>query len=113
MALLTTIIVGAVLILCLSKHKKHYILLSEVIPQGRIISQEEGIIEYKGVQYILGSNDLKEKKHLIESLNLLDLEDSFVIDLRFNKQVIIKTIKSRPRFKKLESGPENLQSRRR
>jgi hypothetical protein len=88
-------------------------LLSEVIPNGRILSQEEGIVEYKGVQYILGTRNLKQKKRLLESLNLLNLSDSLIVDLRFNKQIIIKTYKKRPGLRKLEPGPENEQSRRR
>ena len=108
MLIVIVVIMCAILIYLLVGHKEHYILLSEVIPRARIISQEEGIIEYDGVQYILGTHGLKKKKHLIESLNLLALEDSFIVDLRFNKQIIIKTIKKEPKSKKLESGSKKL-----
>lgn len=72
------------------------------------MSQEDGVVEYKGVHYILGTNDLKRKQSLIRSLNLLSLEDSFVVDMRFNRQLIIKINKKG----KPESVPKNLQSRR-
>lgn len=106
------IIVGVILILRIVKREERYILLSEVIPQARIVSQEDGIIEYKGVRYILGTNDLKRKQSLIKSLNLLSLEDSFVVDLRFNRQIIIKINKKGPAFQETDSGLKNLQSRR-
>ncbi|KPJ72407.1 hypothetical protein AMJ52_06405 [candidate division TA06 bacterium DG_78] len=71
-----------------------------MIPQARIVSQEEGILEYQGVHYILGTHDLKRKQSLIRSLDLLSLKDSFIVDMRFNRQIIIRIDK-------------NLQSRRR
>ncbi len=74
----------------LIKRKEQHITLNEVIPDARILSHEEGIIEYKGVQYILGTNNLKKRKRLIESLKLLDFESPCVVDLRFNTQIIIK-----------------------
>lgn len=74
----------------LFKQKEKYISLTEVIPEAKIISETEGIVEYKGVTYFLGTNDLKKKKELIESLNLLNLENSLEIDLRFSRQIIIR-----------------------
>lgn len=100
--------VGAILALRLFKNREIYISLNEVIPQSRIISHEEGIIEYKEVQYILGTNNLKKRKYLIESLNLLDLESSCIVDLRFNTQIIIRKGPG-----KNKSGSKNMQSRRR
>ncbi len=79
-----------ILAIMLLRKKEHYLLLSEVIPGGKIISREEGIIVYKGARYILGTNDLMRKKHLLESLGLLNIEDSLIIDLRFSRQIIIK-----------------------
>ncbi|OPX17775.1 hypothetical protein BXT86_04735 [candidate division WOR-3 bacterium 4484_100] len=87
---LLCITVLIILAIGLLKKKEHYLLLSEVIPGGKIISLEEGIVSYKGVQYIFGTNDLKRKKYLLESLGLLNIEDSLIIDLRFSRQIIIK-----------------------
>jgi hypothetical protein len=70
--------------------REKYIVLEEVIPQARIISQEEGIIEYKGIEFICGVNELSQKKHLIELLNLLELQNPCVVDLRFRTQVIVR-----------------------
>jgi hypothetical protein len=67
-----------------------HLLLSEVVPQSRIISEEEGIIEYQGTKYLLGRKDLGRKKFLIDSLDLLNPETGEEIDLRFNGQVIIR-----------------------
>jgi hypothetical protein len=66
------------------------LLISEVIPQSRIVSEEEGIIEYQGIIYLLGRKDLGRKKHLIDSLDLLNPETGEEIDLRFKGQVIIR-----------------------
>lgn len=73
----------------LAKAKETYITLEEVIPQARILSHEEGIVEYRGVEYILGVTSLVEKKRLIESLDLLNIPGPCVVNLRFKKQVII------------------------
>lgn len=102
--------VGIIFVVRFLKARETYITLEEVIPQARIVSHEDGIIEYKGVEYILGTNKLKRRKDLIESLNLLNLEDSYMVDLRFRSQVIIK---KGPTFNKNKQGPENMQSRRR
>lgn len=101
--------VSVILFIRLFKNREVYISLAEVIPEARIISQEEGIIEYKGVQYILGVNNLKKRKHLIESLKLLDIENPCIVDLRFNTQVIIKKGSG---FEKHKQGPKSVQSRR-
>jgi len=92
-AIFLIIIIGTVLTFQIFKHRERYILLSEVIPQGRIISREDGVIEYKGVHYIVGTDDLLRKRHLIESLNLLNLDDSVIVDLRFRNQIIIRNSK--------------------
>ena len=73
----------------LAKAKETYITLEEVIPQARILSHEEGIVEDRGVEYILGVTSLVEKKRLIESLDLLNIPGPCVVNLRFKKQVII------------------------
>ncbi len=89
-------------------HRDYYILLSEVIPKGKIISEDEGIIEYKGVEYILGTHDLIRKRDLIKSLKLLNLGDYVIVDMRFDKQIIIRTTKREVKIKKLESESKNL-----
>lgn len=71
------------------RKKEHYILLEEVIPGARVISREEGILEYKGSQYIVGVHDLKNRQQLIEHFDLLQLESQSVVDMRFDTQVII------------------------
>ncbi len=86
-------------------NRKIYITLEEVIPGARIISQEDGIIEYRELQFILGTNNLRKRKYLIELLNLLELESPCIVDLRFDTQVIIK---KRPGLnKQSRSGPKN------
>ena len=84
------IVILIIITIQLTKAKETYITLEEVIPQARIISHEEGIVEYKGVEYILGINNLTKKKRLIESLDLLNIPGPCVVNLRFKKQVVIK-----------------------
>jgi hypothetical protein len=84
------IVIVAIVIVQLVKTRETFIVLEEVIPQARILSQEEGIVEYKGIEYVLGVHDLLRKKRLIESLDLLDIPGPCVVDLRFKTQVVIK-----------------------
>jgi hypothetical protein len=79
-----------IVVVQIAKTRETYITLEQVIPQARIISQEEGIVEYKGIEFMLGVHDLKKRKHLIESLNLLELQGPCVVDLRFKTQVVIR-----------------------
>lgn len=67
--------------------------MSEVVPQSRIVSEEDGIIEYQGAKLLLGRKDLGRKKRLIDSLDLLDADAGVEIDLRFKGQVIIRNRK--------------------
>jgi hypothetical protein len=87
---LLLIIFTAVILFGLLRRHKKYITLEEVIPAGEVVAKDEGIVEYKGVQYILGTSDLETKRHLIEKLNLLDIEDTLVVDLSYHGQVIIR-----------------------
>lgn len=87
------IIVGVVFTFGLLRRRDTYITLEEVIPAGEVISQEEGLVRYKGVKYVLGTNDLKEKKRLIEKLNLLEVEGTLVVDLSYKGQIIIRAKK--------------------
>lgn len=84
------IVIMVIVVVQMAKTRETYIGLEQVIPQARIISQEEGIVEYKGIEFMLGVHDLKKRKHLIESLNLLELQCPCVVDLRFKTQVVIR-----------------------
>jgi len=75
------------------KREEEFISLKEIIPQARIVSETEGILEYMNVRYILGTGDLKVKKVLIDSLKLLSLENLIEVDMRFSRQIIIRTKK--------------------
>ena len=112
-ALFILLVLGIFLIVQSLNHREKHISLSEVIPQGTILSSEDGIIEHRGVCYIMGTDDLPRKKHLLESLNLLDLEDSVIVDLRFRSQIVIKNVKQGSRFNNVESDPRSNQLRRR
>lgn len=88
--ILLLVIVVAVFVFALMQKHEHYILLEEVIPEGEVVSAEEGIVEYKGAQYMLGTNDLRIKKHLLEKLNLIDVRESVIVDMRYTGQIIIR-----------------------
>lgn len=103
------VVVGLIFIVTLLKKREAYVLLDEVIPEGRIVSQEDGIIEYQGIRYILGTHDLMRRKNLIERLRLLDLEGPATVDVRFDTQVIIKQGAG---FAAQKSVPHSAQSRR-
>jgi|UniRef100_A0A7V3RHK7 hypothetical protein len=85
-------IIGAqVLIPILSKKdQSEWLSLPEVIPGARIISESEGIIEYKGKRFILGHGEYKQKKFLIEKLCLDTMPESTIIDMRFKRQIIVR-----------------------
>ena len=93
-AVLLLIIVITVFIFGLFRGRINYITLEEVIPAGNVISEEEGVIEYKGVQYILGTNDLDTKRYLLNKLNLLEIEDTLIVDLSYHGQIIIRDRKT-------------------
>lgn len=80
----------AVFIFALLQKREHYIALEEVIPEGEVVSEEEGIIMYKGAQYLLGTNDLRMKRNLLEKLNLLEIGESMIVDMRYAGQVIVR-----------------------
>lgn len=65
-------------------------MLEEVIPEGEVVSAVDGVVEYKGVQYILGTTDLEVKKNLLEKLGLLKMEETLVIDMRYRGQIILR-----------------------
>ena len=89
-AMLLLVIVISVFVFGLFKKRARYITLEEVIPSGKVISKEEGVIEFKGVQYILGTNDLESKRRLLDKLSLLEIEDTLVVDLSYHGQIIIR-----------------------
>ena len=88
--MLLLIIVLVVFVFGLFKRRNKYISLEEVIPTGEVVSIEEGIIEYKGVQYVLGTNDLEKKRSLLQKLDLLNIEENLVVDLSYHGQIIIR-----------------------
>jgi len=90
MACAIVVVIMIIVIVQLVKTRETYITLEEVIPQARILSQDEGIVEYKGIEYMLGVHNLEKKKRLIESLDLLNIQGPCVVDLRFKTQVVIK-----------------------
>jgi hypothetical protein len=102
-------VIGLIFIVMVLKRREAYILLDEVIPEGRIVSHEEGIIEYRDIRYVVGTHDLMRRKHLIEHLRLLDLEGPATVDVRFEAQVIIKQGAG---FGAQKSVPHSAQSRR-
>lgn len=88
--LIVIILILQFIIFAFAKDKKQYINLKEVLPEAQIVSETEGIIEYEGKKFILGYNDFKRKKDIINKLNLLKLQGNLEIDLRFNRQVIVR-----------------------
>lgn len=88
--LVVIIMVLQFILFSFAKDKKQYITLKEVLPEAQVISETEGIIEYEGKKFILGYNNFKRKKDIINKLNLLKLQGNLEIDLRFNRQVIVR-----------------------
>ncbi|UCD06112.1 MAG: hypothetical protein JSV98_02465 [candidate division WOR-3 bacterium] len=84
------IIVLAILAFVVLRKRERYVMLEEIIPEGEVLSAVDGIIKYKGVQYILGTTDLGKKKHLLDKLNLLEVEEIGVIDMRYRGQIILR-----------------------
>ncbi|MEO0128967.1 MAG: hypothetical protein ABIL07_04375 [candidate division WOR-3 bacterium] len=70
--------------------KDKYITLNEVIPEARIISETEGIIEYNGKKFILGLTDLNRKRELINILRLDTISGYTVVDMRFRREIIVR-----------------------
>lgn len=99
------VVVGVILTLRLFMNRESYITLEEVIPGARIISHEDGTIEYGELQFLLGTHNLKQRKHLIELIDLLQIEGPCIVDLRFDTQIVIR---KRPVLKEQNgSGPKN------
>jgi hypothetical protein len=88
---LLLIIVFAILAFVLLRKREQYVMLEEVIPGGDVVSTVDGIVKYKGVQYMLGTSDLRMKKHLLEKLNLLEIEETWVVDMRYRGQIILRS----------------------
>jgi hypothetical protein len=84
------LLASTIIIIRLTRQPEKYLLLDEVIPEANIVDREEGIIEFSGIRFILGVNDLRLRKSLIDSLELYKLSGSFIVDLRFDNQIIIK-----------------------
>ena len=86
------ILILSVILYCSQlKKKEQFISINEVIPEAKVLSEADGIIEYKGVRLYLGTDRLSEKKALIESLKLCEFENLQEVDMRFSRQIIIRT----------------------
>lgn len=70
--------------------KEAVVILEEVIPDGKVVSETDGIVEYRHNRYILGTHDLARRMRLIHKLKLADLPGPAVIDMRYDSQVIIR-----------------------
>ena len=78
----------------LLRKREHYVMLEEVIPEGEVVSVVDGVVKHKGVQYILGTTDLKTKKDLLEKLSLPGIEKALVVDMRYRGQIILRKEKA-------------------
>jgi hypothetical protein len=87
-AILITIFV--ILGVIMLRAKEHIMVLEELIPEGRIISHEEGIVEYQGVYYVFGTHDLHSRNKLLKSLPEDVIQNPCIVDMRFDSQVIIR-----------------------
>ncbi len=92
------LLAAAIIVMRLSRHRERFLLLEEVIPRANIVDREEGIIDHNGTRFIVGVSNLEFRRHLIDSLELLGFGESFTVNLKFNKQIIISK----------ESGPKNV-----
>ncbi len=73
------------------KKEEKIITIYDVIPEAKVLSEVDGIIEYQGVRFYLGTGRLNEKKAYIDSLKLCELGDRMEVDMRFSRQIIIRT----------------------
>ncbi|MBN2620032.1 hypothetical protein JXB22_02995 [candidate division WOR-3 bacterium] len=64
--------------------------LEDVIPEGRVVSHEDGVVEYRSVYFILGNHDLYKRKKLLERISYDVIQGPCIVDMRFNSQIIIK-----------------------
>lgn len=100
--LITIFVILAVMIF---RAREHTMLLEEVIPDGRIISHEDGVIAYRGTVYICGTHDLSRRKKLLRAIPPEAIDSLCVVDLRFNSQIIIK---KGPVDERAWTGPDKL-----
>lgn len=87
-AILTTI--SIIFVVIVTRPKERCMALEDVIPEGRIVSQEDGIIEYRSVYYILGNHDLYKRRKLLEKISYNETQGPCIVDMRFNSQIIIR-----------------------
>jgi hypothetical protein len=74
----------------LRKKEEKIITIYDVIPEAKVLSEVDGIIEYQGVRFYLGTGRLNEKKAYIDSLKLCELGDRMEVDMRFSRQIIVR-----------------------
>jgi hypothetical protein len=102
------IIIFLILVISVTRAKKRTIALEDVIPQGRVVTHEDGIVEYQGVYYILGSHDFDRRRRLLGKLPQDAIQSPCIVDMRFNSQIIIK---KGPFDDRTWSGPGMLEKR--
>ena len=88
--LIVLILSFAIIIIRLSRHREKFLLLEEILPEANVIDQEEGIVEFKRIRFVLGASNLALRKKLIDSLELYQLSGSFIVDLKYDNQIIIR-----------------------
>ena len=84
------IVTIVILVILMTRKRETYIVLGEVIPHARVVSHEDGIIEYDDIYFILGTHDLYMRKYRVEKLLSEGLVGPCIVDLKFDTQVIIK-----------------------
>ena len=99
------IIIFIILGIVIFRARERVTLLEEVIPDGRIISQEDGVIAYRGIFYVCGTHDLSRRKRLIMAISQEVLDSPCIVDMRFNSQIIIK---KGPVNEQIWTGPDRI-----
>lgn len=96
--------ISVILVIIVLRAKERIMALEDVLPDGRIVSHEEGVIEYRGVYYILGTHDLKKRYRMLRTLSDSALHSPCIVDMRFDSQIIIK---KGPVDDRMWTGPGN------
>jgi len=94
-----------ILVVIVTRSRERVMLLEEVLSDGRVISHEDGLIEWRGVYYLFGTHDLHRRWELLQAIPSEAIDSPCVVDMRFNSQIIIK---KGPVNERLWSGPDKL-----
>ena len=103
-------IIFVILAVIVTRPRDKVITLEKVIVGGRVISHEDGVVEYQGVYYIMGTHDLYKRRDLLQVITPEAIDSPCIVDMRFNSQIIIK---KGPVSDELWVGPDNFERRRR